>query len=165
MNVRTLVEEHYAAVYRYAYWLSGSEADGEDLTQEVFCCAQQKLHQLRSPAAARSWLYAIVRNCYLRDRRDRRALARTSLEDLPEEPVAPEEPLRDVDTDRLRQLLHELAPEFRVPVVLFYYEGLSYREIAEELAIPMGTVMSRLNRAKAHLRAGLRAECSAAGRS
>ena len=56
MDIARLVAEHHAAVYRYAYRLSGSVPDGEDLTQEVFLTAQQKLGQLRDPARARSWL-------------------------------------------------------------------------------------------------------------
>ena len=60
MNVAQLVQEYHGGVYRYAYRLTGSVADAEDLTQQVFLIAQQKLGQLRSPESARSWLFAIL---------------------------------------------------------------------------------------------------------
>ena len=65
-SVERLVDDHYASLYRYAYRLSGRAADAEDLTQEVFCTAQTKLGQLRNPQLAKSWLFSILRNAYLR---------------------------------------------------------------------------------------------------
>src|SRR6266704_5992806 len=63
--VERLVEEHYVALYRYAYRLTGSEADAEDLTQETFCKAQMNLSQLRAADRAKNWLFTILRNAYL----------------------------------------------------------------------------------------------------
>src|SRR2546430_12870616 len=71
-SVQKLVDEHYAALYRYAYRLSGSAADAEDLTQEAFCKAQSNLSQLRDAERAKPWLFSILRNAYLhRTRADR----------------------------------------------------------------------------------------------
>src|SRR5438093_13222959 len=64
-TVERLVEEHYVSLYRYAYRLTGSEADAEDLTQETFCKAQMSLSQLRQAERAKSWLFSILRNAYL----------------------------------------------------------------------------------------------------
>src|SRR5712692_8498848 len=64
-KVQRLVDEHYVALYRYAYRLTGSAADAEDLTQEAFCKAQLNLRQLRDPACAKAWLFRILRNAYL----------------------------------------------------------------------------------------------------
>ena len=64
-SVQQLVEDHYAALYRYGYRLTGSAADAEDLTQETFCQAQLKFAQLRDPARAKAWLFSILRNAYL----------------------------------------------------------------------------------------------------
>ena len=64
-RIQQLVEQHYLPLYRYAYRLSGSAADAEDLTQEAFCKAQMLLHQLRDAARAKAWLFSIVRNAYL----------------------------------------------------------------------------------------------------
>ena len=60
--------------------------------------------------------------------------------------------LSSLDRDLVHAAIHELAEEFRVVVLMFYFEELSYKEIAEQLAVPLGTVMSRLSRAKNHLR-------------
>ena len=68
-DVAALVAEHGAVLYRYAYRLSGSSADAEDLTQQVFLTAIQKLDQLREPSAARAWLCAVLRRAYLRKQR------------------------------------------------------------------------------------------------
>ena len=66
IDTAQLVGDHYQAVYRYAYRLTGSVADAEDLTQQAFLTMQQKLGQLRSAECVRSWLYSILRNCFLR---------------------------------------------------------------------------------------------------
>ena len=73
-TVQRLVDDYYAALYRYAYRLTGSAADADDLTQEAYCKAQLNLGQLRDPARARPWLFSILRNAYLhRVRADRQA--------------------------------------------------------------------------------------------
>jgi RNA polymerase sigma-70 factor (ECF subfamily) len=74
--------------------------------------------------------------------------------DLPEPHPEPDS-LPDIDPERLQQALAELAEGFRTPVILFYFEDFSYRDIAEQMELPIGTVMSRLARAKAHLRVRL----------
>jgi RNA polymerase sigma-70 factor (ECF subfamily) len=74
-----------------------------------------------------------------------------SLDQVPDD--LPEEPL--VESERLQAVLDELPDDFRLVLVMFYYEGCSYRQLAERLDLPIGTVMSRLSRAKSHLRARL----------
>ena len=150
--VAELVDQHYRAVFGYAYRLSGSVIESEDLTQQTFMLAQANLAQLREPLAARGWLYTIARNEFLR----RRPLSTSiALEDAPElaSPEAEPEWLDgELTSERLQAALNELSVEFRVPVVLFYFENLSYRDIAEQLDLPLGTIMSRLSRAKSQLR-------------
>ena len=155
MDIDRLVAEHHQAVYRYAYRLVGSTADAEDLTQQVFLIAQQKLHQLRQPENARGWLFAILRNSVLRGRQRSTPVSTATLEfDIDSIPAEiPNED--DIDRERLQAAINELPDEFRVVLVMFYFEECSYREIAQSLAVPMGTVMSRLSRAKGHLRARL----------
>jgi RNA polymerase sigma-70 factor (ECF subfamily) len=160
-DVQKLVEEHYVALYRYAYRLSGSAADAEDLTQDTFCQAQRKLGQLRAWDKAKPWLFSILRNAYLHRVRSDKHVAVVSLDgDLPERPA---EPLPEVDPQTLQQALNELPEPFRTPLVLYYFEEFSYRAIAEHLEVPLGTVMSRLARAKAHLRSRLEAALVANG--
>jgi RNA polymerase sigma-70 factor (ECF subfamily) len=154
-SVQQLVEAHYEALYRYAYRLTGSAADAEDLTQETFCQAQLKLAQLRDPDRAKAWLFSILRNGYLhRVRADRQEHA-VSLEWVGDLPERLPERLPDVEPEKLQQALGELPEVFRTPIILYYFEDFSYRDIAEQMDLPMGTVMSRLARAKAHLRARL----------
>ena len=66
LEVAQLVTEHHQAVYRYAYRLTGSVHDAEDLTQEVFLAAQRKIGQVRRMDRVRGWLFAILRNCFLK---------------------------------------------------------------------------------------------------
>src|SRR5579862_4776996 len=65
-SIKSLVDEHLSAVYRYAYRLTGTVQDAEDLTQQVFLLAQQRLGQLREAERARGWLFAILRNSFLK---------------------------------------------------------------------------------------------------
>jgi RNA polymerase sigma-70 factor, ECF subfamily len=154
-NVERLVEEHYEALYRYAYRLTGSEADAEDLTQEAFCKAQMNLGQLRQADRAKSWLYSILRNAYLHRARTEKNQPTLSLDWVGDVPEAPTDLLPDVDPDQLQKALNELPEVFRTPIVLYYFDDFSYRDIAEQMDLPIGTVMSRLARAKGWLRTKL----------
>src|SRR6184192_607618 len=154
-GLHQLIDTHYQALYRYAYRLSGSSADAEDLTQEAFGKALARLPQLRDPDRAKAWLFRILRNAYLhrvRDQKRHRVIPLDAVGDLPEQ-TADEMP--DIDPARLQQALNELDEVFRTPIILFYFEEFSYRDIAEQMDLPIGTVMSRLARAKAYLRSRL----------
>ena len=154
-EIAQLVAEHHQAVYGYAYRLTGSAADAEDLTQQVFLQAQQKLEQLRSRDAARSWLFTILRHFFLKECEKRQPVAAGNLRiEIDHLPAATAE-VPPVDRAELQAALDELPVHYRVVVTMFYYEDCSYREIAERLELPIGTVMSRLARAKEHLRARL----------
>ena len=154
-SVAQLVDALYAPLYRYAFRLSGSAADAEDLTQEAFCQAQRKLGQLRDWQRARAWLFSILRNAYLHRARTHKQMHLVSLDGVAELPERLPEPLPEVDPERLQRALNELPEGFRTPIVLYYFEEFSYRAIAEQMELPIGTVMSRLARAKAHLRSRL----------
>jgi RNA polymerase sigma-70 factor (ECF subfamily) len=80
LDVDQLVVDHHQALYRYAFRLTGSVADAEDLTQQVFLVAQQKLEQVRDAQCVRGWLFAILRNAYLKTRRQRLPLPAASAE-------------------------------------------------------------------------------------
>jgi RNA polymerase sigma-70 factor (ECF subfamily) len=154
-RVQQLVDDHYAALFRYAFRLTGSAADAEDLTQETFCQAQLKLHQIRDPARTKAWLFSILRNAYLHRLRDRRHEQAVPLEWAGDLPDRLPERLPEVEPERLQRALDELPEAFRTPLLLYYFEDFSYRDIAAQMDLPLGTVMSRLARAKAHLRARL----------
>lgn len=154
-SVQQLVDQHYEPLYRYAFRLSGSAADAEDLTQEAFCKAQLQMGQLREPKRAKAWLFSILRNAYLHRARSQRQHRQVALENVGELPEPAGEPLPDVDRDQLQRALNELPEVFRTPIILYYFEDFSYRDIAEQMDLPIGTVMSRLARAKAYLRTRL----------
>jgi RNA polymerase sigma-70 factor, ECF subfamily len=152
VTISALVAQHHLDVYRYAFRLSGTPEEAEELTQQVFLAAQENLAQLRQPEAARSWLFTILKRRFLKERQRRKPVLAGDLQ-LNLENIAEPAPLADqIDRERLQQALDELPPEHRAVLVMFYFEAASYREIAERLELPSGTVMSRLARAKARLR-------------
>jgi len=150
--VQELVDQHYPNLYRYAYRLTGSADDAADLTQETFCKAQRQLDQLREPARAKAWLFSILRNAYLHGARGGKQRRQVPLDLVGDLPEALPEPLPEVEPERLQQALDELPETFRTPVILYYFDDFSYRDIAEQMELPLGTVMSRLARAKGYLR-------------
>jgi RNA polymerase sigma-70 factor (ECF subfamily) len=162
VDLTQLVAEHHATLYRYAYRLTGSAADAEDLTQQTFLIAHRRLDQLRSAGSARSWLFTVLRNAFLKQCEKRSPVPAAqldlSLDSIPDE-VA-EAPL--VDSDELQAALDALPADFKVVVLMYYFEHRSYREIADALSLPAGTVMSRLSRAKCQLRDQLFGTTSAA---
>ena len=154
-SVQRLIDEHLDAVYRYAYRLTGTVCDAEDLTQQVFLLAQQRLDQLREADRARGWLFTILRNSFLKMVQQTQPVPATNVGMNLEMVPAKEESGQAVDSAELQAAIDELPAEFRVVVAMFYFEDCSYREISEKLDLPMGTVMSRLARAKGHLRSKL----------
>lgn len=150
--IEALVEAHYVALYRFAYRLSGSAQVAEDLTQETFCLAQKKLHQLRQEDRAKSWLFAILRNAYLHYVRSSKLEKQVSLDGIPEVADPTPENGSPIDSVHLQKALDALPEAFRTPLILYYFEDFSYKEIAEQMNVPLGTVMSRLARGKVFLR-------------
>ncbi|HEY3968149.1 MAG TPA: sigma-70 family RNA polymerase sigma factor [Planctomycetaceae bacterium] len=150
-----LVERYYALLYRYAYRLTGCVADAEDLTQHAFLTAHAKWNQLQDETKAKSWLFTIARNAYLKELRGPACVVTATLDEFPA--PAPESGTADFDGEQLQNVLNSLPEEFRSPVILFYFEEFSYKEIAEQMNVPVGTIMSRLARAKAYLRQRLTA--------
>lgn len=145
------VAEHHEAVYRYAFRLTGTVPDAEDLTQQTFLIAHRKASQVRNPNKVRGWLFTVLRSCFLKLRRKKVPVPAGALEyDIHAEDRLPDD--SEIDSERLQAALNELADEFRIVLAMFYFEECSYKEIAEKLGIPIGTVMSRLARAKSHLR-------------
>jgi len=162
------LREHLAAAHHLARWLTRTQVDAEDVLQEAALRAFRSFDRLR-PANPRSWLLRIVRNCCYDARERREHAAEASLEEemLPPDASSPvlglpaEDPearlVRMADAEALQGALHRVAPEHREVFLLREVEGLSYKEIAEVAGVPIGTVMSRLSRARAQLRALLAA--------
>lgn len=145
------IEEHYQVVYRYAFRLSRDQASAEDLTQQVFLNAWRHQDQLRDAAKSRSWLLSTTRNQFLKGLRKSQPVQFSKWEMEPGElPDPVVQSSQDVGID-LQEILLQMTPEYRVVLLMFFFEGLSYKEIAAELGIKIGTVMSRLSRAKQQL--------------
>jgi len=155
-----LVDAHYAALYRFALSLARNSADAGDLVQQTFFIWATKGASLRETAKAKSWLFTTLYREFLRGRR--RGGRETFIEDLPpgETDIAAEEVDRvaKLDGATVVTALQQVDEVFRAPLTLFYLEDLAYHEIAETLDVPIGTVMSRLSRGKAQLRAVLAKE-------
>ena len=151
-EITRLVLDHHQEIYAYAYRLCGSVADAEDLTQMVFLTAHEKLEQLRDTAKARGWLYAILRSHFLKQCRKKRPVSAAAIEMNFDELAEPVDDPVAIDSEHLQNVLAGLPDTHRIVLVMFYFEQCTYQEIAERLEMPMGTVMSRLARAKARLR-------------
>jgi len=152
-----LVDAHYASLYRFALSLARSTADAADLTQQTFFIWATKGSSLRDVAKARTWLFTTLYREFIRTRK--REGRMSSIEDLaPAQQDPPDLALPDVagmDHQLVMDALQEIDETFRAPLTLFYLKDLSYQEIATILDLPIGTVMSRLSRGKAHLRDAL----------
>ena len=152
---------HLDAAYRFARWLARSGADVDDLVQEAFLRAYRGFDRLRG-GDVKAWVFAIVRNCHATAMRQQQRRASVSLPDEhAEQTVAgalaavpdPESASLAADEQRtLERLIAALPPEYREVLLLREMEDMSYREIAVVTAVPIGTVMSRLARARAALR-------------
>jgi RNA polymerase sigma-70 factor (ECF subfamily) len=146
------VRQHHRLLYGIAYWWTGSRSDAEELTQEAFFQAYRSRSSLRDINALKGWLVGILRRCYAQMNRKGHNRGEISLDGMIEEfgewnQLNPDRP--DLDQAlALHQSLDSLDERHRLPVVLFYFQDLSYREIAEALDLPIGTVMSRLSRAR-----------------
>jgi RNA polymerase sigma-70 factor, ECF subfamily len=150
-GAESVVLRYYEDVYRYAFRLSGNGDDASDLAQQTYLQAGRRLHQLREIERCRSWLLAIVRTCFLKSIQRRRPSLATDL-DLEIRQVTAGDTQTDIDREGISFALAELPESDRVILLMFYFEELSYKEIAHQLDIPIGTVMSRLSRAKKRMR-------------
>jgi len=147
---------HLDAAFNYARWLTRNDADAEDVVQDACVRAMRFFSSLRDDDA-RAWLFTIVRNAwYSRVSRKANVAEGTRLNDgqdeWPDNALDPEERLLQQHTIALvRAALEQLPVDFREVIVLREIEGLSYKEIAEVAGVPVGTVMSRLARARERL--------------
>ncbi|WP_284501763.1 RNA polymerase sigma factor SigE [Actinotalea sp. C106] len=156
-----IVTEHSARVYRLAYRLTGNQHDAEDLTQETFVRVFRSLSSY-TPGTFEGWLHRITTNLFLDQVRRRRRIRMDPLGDDadgvagPAGPDTPERGFEHANLDQdVQRALDLLSPEYRAAVVLCDIEGLSYEEIATTLGIKLGTVRSRIHRARAQLRTTL----------
>lgn len=157
-----LVDAHYQALYRFGYSLTRSPDRAADLVQETFCIWAVKNSQLRDRSKAKTWLFTTLHREFLGQRRK---MVRFSDEPIDENALGVEaggenDAERQMDGQRAVELLREMDGIYQAPLALFYLQQHSYKEIAEILDVPIGTVMSRLSRGKELLRKRMVAEPS-----
>jgi RNA polymerase sigma-70 factor (ECF subfamily) len=151
---------HLGAAYNLARWLTRNDHDADDVVQEAYLRAYQFFDSFHG-GDGRAWLLRIVRNtCYTWLEKNRPRESTTTFDETRHSAAAavagPDAPLlASEDRNLLRQALAELPDEFREAIVLRELEGMSYREIAAVTGAPIGTVMSRLARARERLQEGL----------
>jgi RNA polymerase sigma-70 factor, ECF subfamily len=152
-----LVDSYHGALYRFAVSMTRSPDDAADLTQQAFYTWASQRHTVRDIAKARTRLFATLYREFIRT--NRHGPCMPASEDPPcddQDPLDLEaDPIANFDSEIVVQAMQDVDPVFRAALTLFYLRDLTYQEIAEILDVPIGTVMSRLNRGKAHLHAAL----------
>jgi RNA polymerase sigma-70 factor, ECF subfamily len=157
-----LAMPHFERLYNFACWLTHDRQEAEDLVQETYAKALKGFSSFQPGTNFRAWIYKILRNAFLTSRTGLKATATVPLDLEDEEetlPAVEETPesilLQRSDGQLVQQALEELPVAYREILLLCEVEEMSYQEISAALAIPMGTVMSRLSRARKALRGGL----------
>jgi len=157
-------------LYNFAHWLTQNREEAEDLVQETFAKALKGFSSFQLGTNFRAWMYRILRNTFLTSRTGLKATMTVPLEGEEEERLEPAE--RDTPEtilfarsshETLQKAIDELPVHFREILLLCEVEEMSYQEISETLSVPIGTVMSRLSRARQSLRNRLRPDFQAAG--
>jgi RNA polymerase sigma-70 factor, ECF subfamily len=152
--------EYLDGLYSYAMVLTRNHAEAEDLVQETYIRAMQAMQKLRADSNIKGWLFTILKNIWFNQLRKRRngpqMVEIEAANDLANNIVEPSKNSHDLyvsklEAEQVRAAIQELPVEFREVILLREYEDFSYREIATILHCPLGTVMSRLGRARAKL--------------
>ena len=150
-------------LYNFAHWLTQNREEAEDLVQETYAKALKGFPSFQLGTNFRAWMYRILRNTFLTSRTGLKATMTVALDDgdgaaeLSLDHETPEAILMQRSRSQaLENAIAELPVHFREILLLCEVEEMSYQEIAETLSIPIGTVMSRLSRARKTLRDGLR---------
>lgn len=161
LDFEQVVNLHYAALYRFALSLTRNEVDASDLTQQTCYLWVAKGHQVRDQSKLKSWLLTTMHREFLGRRRHETKFQHVEISTTGDGlPRVPPDVVEQMDGKTLMQTLAQVDEIYRVPLALFYLEDMSYKEIAEMLSVPTGTVMSRLARGKAQLRERLAIDLS-----
>lgn len=156
LNFEELVNLHYRSLYRFALSLTRQESEASDLTQQTFYVWAEKGNQLLDQSKVKTWLFTTLHRQYLQAQRRQNRFPHQQLEQVEAElPNLDSELVNRLDAVALVDLIGQLDPLFRAPVALFYLKENSYKEIAEILQVPVGTVKSRIARGIAQLQAKL----------
>lgn len=153
-------------LYNFAHWLTGDRTDAEDLVQETYAKALKGFRSFEEGTNLRAWMYRILRNCFLTSKAGLKVQNMAALDDeeagldvATSHTLTPEVLLLQKESEqKVMTALAAMPVHYREIVLLCEIEEMSYKETAQVLAIPMGTVMSRLARARKMLRQALTAK-------
>ena len=152
VEFESVVARFYEPLYQFAFSLSRTEADACDLTQQTFYVWATKGHQLRDPTKVKTWLFTTLHRAFLESRRRQVRFPHYELDEVPLDlPTLSPASVNQLDSAGVLHALAQVDEIYQAPVSLFYLEDCSYKEIAEILAIPIGTVKSRMARGIAQL--------------
>jgi RNA polymerase sigma-70 factor (ECF subfamily) len=152
LDFESLVQDHYRDLYHFAFSLARNPAEASDLVQETFYIWAKKGSQLREHRSAKSWLFTTLHREFLQTCRRQTRFPEIELDEAQGELPDISGDLADkLDSATVLAALEKLPPSYRAALALYYLEDYSYREIAEILEIPLGTVQSRIARGKARL--------------
>jgi RNA polymerase sigma-70 factor (ECF subfamily) len=152
LDFEGLVHAYYRPLYQFALSLTRVEAEASDLTQQTFYIWAAKGHQLRDGSKVKTWLFTTLHREFVKTCRKQRRFPHYELAEVDDElpcllPIAVER----LDATNVLQALARLPEAFQAPLALFYLAEQSYKEIAEILELPIGTVQSRIARGKTQL--------------
>jgi RNA polymerase sigma-70 factor (ECF subfamily) len=152
LDFESIVAQYYEPLYKFAFSLTHSEADACDLTQQTFYVWATKGHQLRDSSKVKTWLFTTLHRQFLETQRREVRFPHQELEVVEYDlPVMQPEAARRLDAAQVLKALKLVDDIYQAPVALFYLEDCSYKEIAEILNTPMGTVKSRISRGMGQL--------------
>ena len=158
LDFENLVARYYRSLYQFALSLTQAEPDACDLTQQTFYVWATKGHQLRDASKVKSWLFTTLHREFLESRRRQTRFPHYELSQVDAElPSLAPARVNQLDSAQVLQSLAQVDQVYQAPVALFYLEQYSYKEIAEILGVPMGTVKSRIARGIAQLQRSLAA--------
>ncbi|MDB6028284.1 MAG: polymerase subunit sigma-24 [Verrucomicrobiales bacterium] len=153
LDFQSLVDAYYAPLFRFALSLTHAENDAYDLVQETFMIWAAKGHQLQDVSKVKTWLFTTLHRRFLETQRRFVRFPHLEITAAEEElPNVEPEVVNRIDAQSLVLLLGQVDPVFKAPLALYYLEEYSYNEIAEILAVPLGTVKSRIARGLAELK-------------
>lgn len=157
MDYDWAVEQFYKLLYRFAFGLAGNESDAADLTQDTYHVLLTRGAEIRDPRKVKSWLFTTLYRQFLGRRRHSTRFPETAVESAEWElPTISPGHADQLDGAFAVAALQGLEEKYRAPLTLFYLDDLSYKEVAEVLRLPIGTIMSRLSRGKEVLRSRLK---------
>lgn len=163
MDYDWAVEQFYEALYKFAFGLAGSESDAADLTQDTYRVLLTKGDAIRDARKVKSWLFTTLYRQFLGRRHHATRFPETPVESAEWElPAITPQHVEALDGSFVVAALQQLEEKYRAPLAMFYLEELSYKEMAEVLGLPIGTIMSRMSRGKEILRRRLQAPSATA---